>query len=139
MDLYKWDKSLETGHEKIDEQHKQLFETLDTIIEETEQGRGKDEIYKTLDFLNQYTIMHFMTEEKLQKESEYPDYPTHKKYHDDFRATVKELTNTLIEKGPHKELIDNAVKTVGDWLITHIKINDIKLGAYLKSKGITGN
>ena len=135
---YKWDKSLETGHEKIDEQHKQLFVTLNTIIEESEQGRGKDEIYKTLDFLSQYTIMHFMTEEKLQKEYEYPDYAIHKKSHEDFRATVKELTNTLIEKGPHKELIDTAAKTVGDWLINHIKGSDIKMAAYLKSKGAVG-
>jgi len=132
---YKWDKSLETGHEKIDEQHKQLFATLDTILEEAAQGRGKDEIYKTLDFLSQYTIMHFKMEENLQKEYGYPDYATHKKYHDDFKATVKELTNTLIEKGPHKELIDTAAKTVGDWLITHIKGNDIKMASYLKSKG----
>ncbi|WP_461257916.1 bacteriohemerythrin [Treponema sp. R80B11-R83G3] len=135
---YKWDKSLETGHEKIDEQHKQLFATLNKIIEESQQGRGKDEIYKTLDFLSQYTIMHFLMEEKLQKEYGYPDYATHKKSHDDFKATVKELTNTLIEKGPQKELIDTAVKTVGDWLILHIKGSDIKMAAYLKSKGATG-
>jgi len=135
---YKWDKSLETGHEKIDEQHKQLFATLDKITLETQQGRGKDEIYNTLNFLNQYTIMHFMTEEKLQKETGYPEYSAHKKIHDDFKATVKDLTNTLIEKGPVKELIDTAVKTVGDWLITHIKVNDIKMAAFLKSKGATG-
>jgi len=131
---YKWDKSLETGHEKIDEQHKQLFATLDKITLESQQGRGKDEIYNTLNFLNQYTIMHFMTEEKLQKETGYPEYLAHKKIHDDFKATVKNLTNTLIEKGPVKELIDTAVKTVGDWLITHIKVNDIKMAAFLKSK-----
>jgi hemerythrin len=135
---YKFDKSLETGHAKIYEQHKQLFDTLNTIIQESEQGRGKDEIYKTLDFLNQYTVMHFKTEEILQKEYGFPGYEAHKKYHDDFKATVKELTNTLIEKGPVKELIDTAAKTVGDWLITHIKGNDIAMAAYLKSKGAAG-
>jgi len=135
---YKFDKSLETGHAKIDEQHKQLFVTLNTIIEEAEQGRGKDEIYKTLDFLSQYTIMHFKTEENLQKEYGFPDYAAHKKSHDDFKANVKELINTLIEKGPVKELIDTAAKTVGDWLITHIKGSDIAMASYLKSKGATG-
>jgi len=135
---YKFDKSLETGHAKIDEQHKQLFTALNAIIEASEQGRGKDEIYKTLNFLNQYTIMHFKTEENLQKEYEFPGYEAHKKYHDDFKATVKDLTNTLIEKGPEKELIDTAAKTVGDWLVTHIKGNDIAMAAYLKSKGSIG-
>ncbi|MDR2597041.1 MAG: hemerythrin family protein [Treponema sp.] len=135
---YKFDKSLETGHAKIDEQHKQLFVTLNTIIEESEQGRGKDEIYKTMDFLNQYTIMHFKTEETLQKEYGFPGYEAHKKCHEDFKTTVKELTQALIDKGPVKELIDAAVKTVGDWLVTHIKGNDIAMAAYLKSKGDKG-
>jgi hemerythrin len=131
---YKLDKSLETGHEKIDEQHKQLFDTINRIMQASEQGRGKDEIYKTLDFLSQYTIMHFMMEENLQKQYGYPDYLQHKQYHDGFKATVKEMINTLIEKGPVKELIDTAAKTVGDWLVNHIKGNDINLAAYIKSK-----
>jgi len=135
---YKFGKSLETGNAKIDEQHKQLFDTINTIIKESEQGRGKDEIYKTLNFLNQYTIMHFKTEEDLQKEYGFPGYEAHKKFHDDFRAKVKDLTNTLIEKGPVKELIDTAAQTVGDWLVTHITGNDIAMAAYLKSKGATG-
>jgi len=135
---YKFDKSLETGHAKIDEQHKQLFVTLNTIIKESEQGRGKDEIYKTLDFLNKYAIMHFMTEENLQKEYGYPYYEAHKKSHDDFKASVKSMTNTLIEKGPAKELIDTVAKTVGGWLITHIKGSDIAMASYLKSKGDAG-
>jgi len=135
---YEFDKSLETGHAKIDEQHKQLFDAINAIIEASEKGSGKDEIYKTFNFLNQYTILHFKDEEKLQKEYGFPGYEAHKKYHDDFKATVKDMTNALIEKGPVKELIDAAAKTAGDWLITHIKGNDIAMAAYLKSKGAIG-
>jgi len=132
---YVWDESLETGHERIDEQHKQLFNTLVSIIEASSQGHGKDEIVGTIDFLGEYTVMHFKTEEDLQKEFDYPGYSLHKKCHDDFKTTVNELTYTLGKKGPEKELIDTVVKTIGDWLVTHIKGSDIEMASYLKSKG----
>jgi len=124
---YTWDKSLVTGHEIIDQQHKQLFDTLVRLIEASEQGLGKDEIYTTLDFLSEYTIMHFKTEEELQIEYDYPDYSLHKQSHDEFKTTINNQIYTLRKKGPEKELIDIVVQTVGDWLVTHIKGNDIAM------------
>jgi hemerythrin-like metal-binding protein len=132
---YTWDKSLLTGHQIIDEQHKQLFTTLMRLIEASNQGLAKDEIYKTLDFLSDYTIMHFKTEEDLQIKYGYPDYSLHKQSHDEFKTTTYNLIHTLRKKGPKKDLIDIVVKTVGDWLTTHIKGNDIAMAAYLKSQG----
>ena len=132
---YTWDESLETGHEVIDSQHKRLFITLVNLVEASGQGLGKDEIYTTLDFLSEYTIMHFKTEEELQIEYGYPDFSAHKKSHDEFKSTIYDLIYTLKKKGPEKELIDSVVKTVGDWLTTHIKGSDIEMAAYLKSQG----
>jgi len=132
---YKWDETLETGHPRIDEQHKQLFDALINIIEASKQGKDKEEIYKTLDFLAEYTVLHFKTEEDLQLKYDYPDYPIHKQSHDEFKTTVKNQIYTLQTKGPEKELIDIVAQTVGDWLVTHIKGNDIAMAAYLKSQG----
>ena len=132
---YTWDINLETGHKIIDEQHKQLFTTLVDLIDASGQGLGKDEIYKTLDFLSEYTIMHFKTEEDLQIEYGYPDYSLHKRSHDEFKTTIYNQIHTLQQKGPEKELIDIVIQTVGDWLVTHIKGNDIAMAAYLKSQG----
>jgi len=36
---YDWDSSLETGHQKIDNQHKQLVSTLNSLDDEPHQGR----------------------------------------------------------------------------------------------------
>ena len=132
---YVWDASLITGYKIIDDQHKQLFDTLVKLIEASGHGFGKEEIYTTLDFLSEYTIMHFKTEEELQIEYGYPDYPLHKQSHDEFKTTVNNQIHTLQKKGPEKELIDIVVQTIGDWLVTHIKGNDIAMAAYLKSQG----
>ncbi|MDR1858065.1 MAG: bacteriohemerythrin [Treponema sp.] len=132
---YQWDSSLETGHAKIDGQHKQLISSLNSIIDASREGKGKDEIFKTLDFLTGYTIMHFSTEEKLQVEYDYPDYRIHKGYHDDFKVTVGELTKRLVDEGPTEELIGTVTETIGNWLLNHIKGDDFRMAAYVKSKG----
>jgi hemerythrin len=135
---YQWDASLETGHAKIDNQHKQLIEALNSIIEASQQGKGEEEIFKTLDFLTGYTVMHFSTEEKLQVQYDYPDYLVHKRYHDEFKVTVGDLTQRVIKEGPTEEMIALVTGTIGNWLLNHIKEDDFRMAACVKSKGDPG-
>ena len=136
---YQWDSSLETGHEKIDNQHKQLVSALNNIIEASQQGKGRDEIFKTLDFLTGYTIMHFASEEKLHVQYDYPDYLMHKRFHEEFKGTVGELTSRLVAEGPTEELIGVVTTTIGNWLLNHIKSDDFRMAAFVKAKGDSGD
>jgi hemerythrin len=130
---YQWDGSLETGHEKIDNQHKQLIVALNSIIEASIGGKGSAEIFKTLDFLTGYTIMHFSDEEKLQVKYDYPDSLIHKRYHEEFKVTVGELTKRLEKEGPTEEMVNIVTTAVGNWLLNHIKGDDFRMAAYVKA------
>jgi hemerythrin len=134
MDEYVWDDSVKTGHDMIDEQHKQLFAAINGLLKACRENKGNDELTRSLNFLNDYTIKHFFDEEQVQKKFNYPDYPAHKKLHDDFKATVRDMKIRLIMKGPSEALINEVRKKIGDWLVTHIKGNDIKLGAYIRQQ-----
>jgi hemerythrin len=131
---YQWDSSLETGHQKIDNQHKQLIAALNNISEAAASGKGSAEIFKTLDFLTGYTIMHFADEEKLQVKYDYPDYLVHKRIHDEFKVTVGDFTQRLVKEGPTDEMVRIVTTAVGDWLLNHIKGDDFRMAAYVKSK-----
>jgi hemerythrin len=131
---YQWDSSLETGYEKVDNQHKQLVAALNNLIEASSGGKGEAEIFKTLDFLTGYTIMHFADEEKLQVKYDYPDYLVHKRYHDDFKVTVGELTGRLRQEGPSPEMVQVVTTSIGDWLLNHIKGDDFRMAAYVKAQ-----
>jgi hemerythrin len=131
---YVWDDSLKTGNALIDEQHKQLFAALGNLIKISNEGRN-DELKKSLDFLNDYTIKHFFDEEQLQQKFKYPDYPNHKKLHENFKALVRELSHKWIMGGASEALTNEVKLKIGDWLISHIKGQDIKLGAYIKDTG----
>jgi hemerythrin len=132
---YQWDSSLETGHEKIDNQHKQLIAALNNLIEASSTGKGDQEIFKTLDFLTGYTIKHFADEEKIQVEYDYPDYLVHKRYHDEFKVTVGEMTREIQKQGPTETLIGEVTGAIGAWLLNHIKGDDFRMAAYVKGKG----
>jgi len=131
---YQWNSSLETGYEKVDKQHKQLIEALNSIIDASREGKGPDEIFKTLDFLTGYTIMHFSDEEKLMVKYDYPDYLIHKRYHDDFKVTVGELTQRLKKEGPTEEMVNIVTTTIGEWLLNHIEGDDFRMAAYVKAR-----
>ena len=131
---YQWDSSLETGYQKVDNQHKQLISTLNNIITASREGKGKDEIFKTLDFLTGYTIMHFSDEEKLMNKYDYADYLVHKRYHDEFKVTVGTLTERLVNEGPSEEMVNIVTTAIGEWLLNHIKGDDFRMAAFVKVK-----
>ena len=132
--VYQWDVTLETGYEKVDKQHIQLVTTLNTLIMASKEGKDSVEIFKVLDFLTGYTIMHFKTEEDLMVKYNYSDYHIHKSYHDDFKVTVGDFTNRLKVEGPTAELINTVTTAIGEWLLNHIKGDDFRMAAYVKSK-----
>jgi len=132
--LHCWDKSLETGHEEIDSQHKMLVSTYNGFIEALRRGEAADEILKTVDFLSGYAFMHFEMEEGLQLRTGYPDYVKHKFIHDDFRLTLEGLVQRFREEGPTEELVDFVTKVVGDRLLIHLKGEDYEMATYVKSR-----
>jgi methyl-accepting chemotaxis protein len=131
---FPWDRSLETGHKVIDGQHRQLFAAINGLLDAFRNGKGKEELVKALNFLQDYTIKHFSDEEELQKQCGYPDYPNHHKLHEGLTAVVKELNRKLSVQGISDELIREVHQNVGVWLVTHIKAQDTKLAAYIRSK-----
>jgi hemerythrin len=131
---YIWNSSLETGHELIDNQHKQLVAAVNKLLEACRSGQGAEAVASTMDFLTGYTIKHFLDEEKLQKQYDYPDYFAHKRLHDDFKVVVGDLTKRLIREGPTEPIIEEVSASIGDWLVNHIKGDDFRLATYIKAQ-----
>jgi hemerythrin len=131
---YTWDGSLVTGNTMIDEQHQNLFQAINDLLQTCEEGKGKDELKKSLDFLTNYTIKHFFEEETLQKKYNYPDHPNHHKYHEAFKETVRDLSHQLIMGGATDALIQEVQNQIGGWLVSHIQVEDKKVAAHVKAQ-----
>ncbi|MDL2263453.1 hemerythrin family protein [Synergistaceae bacterium OttesenSCG-928-I11] len=124
-----WSSSLETGIASIDEQHKELFNQIDILVD-TSNG---ERIKSTLDFLDNYIVKHFTDEQRLHKEKKYPKAVEHKKYHDNYIVVFRKLKEKYIAEGP--TLSNNMAlnKTVLGWLKEHILVHDRAFAAYCKT------
>jgi hemerythrin len=129
---YTWSDDMKTGNTMIDIQHKQLIQAVNDLLAACASGQGRTEIGKTLDFLSAYTEKHFADEEKLQLQYKYPDYPRHKKLHDGFKQLVHQLAQQLKEQGPTVSLVSKVNTQIGDWLVNHIKKEDMKVAAHIR-------
>ena len=122
-----------TGNHMIDEQHKELIGKIDKLVACCEEGGGKVEAIKMLDYLSDYTDFHFGEEEKLQEEVSYPAIEGHKAKHAEFKKSVEELHEMLVEEeGPTDAFVAVVQKNVVDWLFDHIKNMDQALAAYVQ-------
>ena len=131
---YEWDSLLETGNEKIDTQHKQLVATLNSLLETCYDKDGHAELERTIDFLLAYTVKHFADEEALQKEYDYPDYPRHRQLHEEFKVVAVGFAEQLRNDGYSESLITEVYSCMGEWLVNHIRGDDLLLALYIKSK-----
>ena len=132
--MFVFDKSLETGNPIIDSEHKSLIDAINSLLDACASGHGRDKIFQTMQFLLDYTEKHFSHEEKLQQQSGYPDYANHKQLHEGFKRTVRQLAEDFNKKGPTVELVSRVNTQVGTWLVAHIKREDVKVAAHIKSK-----
>lgn len=130
---YQFTKDLETGNATIDSEHRQLIQAVNDLLAACSQGKGRAELEKTTRFLSDYTAKHFAHEEMLQKQSKYPDYINHRRLHEEFKKVVADLLRRLEQQGPTVALVGEVNTAIGGWLVKHIKQEDAKLAAYLKS------
>lgn len=130
MPLFNWSTQYETGILLVDTQHKKLVDAINTLHDAMKEGKGKEKIESTLNFLVEYTVLHFSAEEKLMQQKNYPDFNNHKKVHDKLVDEVKEIKAKYIAG----KILPMQVSTfMSDWLKNHILGTDKKYVPYLKN------
>ena len=130
---YQWDSSLETGYERVDNQHKQLIKAVNNLMEASLSGKGDRVVMETLEFLTSYAVKHFADEEKLQVQFDYPDYLNHKRIHDEFKTKVGEIAQQVNKEGPSEKIISEVSSIIGSWLLNHIKGDDFRMATFVKA------
>jgi hemerythrin len=131
---YQFTKDLETGNALIDQEHRELFAAINRLLDACHKGAGRSEISTCVRFLQNYVDKHFSDEEKLQLESGYVEYMTHRLYHESYKVVVKNLSAKLERDGPTITLVSEVNTSIAGWLAGHIRSEDKKFAAYLKKR-----
>lgn len=129
-----WNEGLSVNVAEIDNQHKELFNRINNLLNACTQGKGSEEIKRTINFLSDYVITHFGTEERLMVRYKYPDYASHKEKHEKFNKEFAELKMRIQKEDAGLLTTLGTNHLLIDWWLNHIGKVDKELGAFLKAK-----
>lgn len=107
---YVWDKSFQTLYQRIDDEHKVLFDAIWDCY------GNREDLYKLIHMVASMQ-QHFTYEEGCMKASKHAGYARHKQVHDQYIDRLKRFTIPIK---------DRDIKFSMSWLTNHIKNTDFK-------------
>ncbi len=132
MSFLEWGDEYMTGIESVDNEHKGAVEIINRLYELSGTNE-RSHISELLGKLYDETKAHFDNEERLMKEYKIFNYFSHKAQHDRLLRILKEF---ISEYGNNnKELSEQFLVLLHDWMINHYKFHDGKMGRELVEKG----
>lgn len=129
---YELTKDLETGNAIIDGEHRELFRAVNTLMDACGKGQGRAAMEPAIKFLLDYVNKHFAHEEQFQAKSGYPNMAAHKQFHENYKRKLREIASKIPAAGPSIADV-GALNGHIATLVSHIKTEDKRLGAFLKA------
>ena len=124
-----WSDNLSVEVDEIDDDHRRLVDLYNQFAHAVAEGESPDYLEAMLEELISCTAWHFKHEERLMLKYEYPGFEDHKKEHTELIEGVDELRQKFLGAG--KQASDEDVGYLESWLIEHILVTDMPLGAYI--------
>ena len=132
MEKICWKDEYSVGVEKIDRQHRHLFEIINKLIDHSGTSKDPELVSETLTEMLNYAKEHFTTEEELMQEYGYPEMEPHKEQHIYFFKTTAELSVNALNK--QSMVASEIVEFLKMWLTLHILKCDMKYKEFFKAK-----
>jgi hemerythrin len=135
MAFFEWTDDFSVGIEQMDIQHKKLIALINNFHNAIDIGDDKSAVQKTIDGLVDYVKVHFVDEEVLMQEYNFPQLDIHRRMHEHLARDVNEYAEKL-QAGQKIMGIEMAFFLKG-WLENHICETDKNYGLYIaKQKNI---
>lgn len=122
-----WSKENEIGVPIIDEQHRSIVSTINTFHYYVQKGIGEKVVLATLRILEQYTKLHFETEEDLMGKAGFPDFEDHRALH----QTLADRTKHIVLTAQQEQDADEVLRFLRQWWMGHINAEDRKYVPYV--------
>ena len=120
--LIVWKEINNLGIPIIDEQHRAIVSIINTFNYFLKNGGCKEMFISIINMLDEYTKLHFTTEENLMKEADYEKYEEHMIHHLDIKSRMDRISRDAFQYEDTAELI----KILKDWWLNHINVDDRK-------------
>jgi hemerythrin-like metal-binding protein len=118
---------LATGFPEIDAQHKEWIRRIYEFDDAVVNHKGQEAIQKTLDFLVQYTEIHFSSEEAVMAKQNSTSQEMNRAAHNEFRAKLAEIRGWVKNEGASSVEVLELMDVLEKWLVNHICTIDVRL------------
>lgn len=132
--LLNWSKEYEFGLKEIDEQHKQLVQTLNEVYQLLLAGKSGDDLKPSMDGIIAFANLHFSTEEKYFDQFHYEGKVEHKIEHEKLKQKIAYYYQQIITE--KKDLAFELLDFLEDWLVEHLAQMDKKYVQCFKDNGL---
>ena len=121
-----------TGEKTIDSEHDVQMQLLDSLSHALQEVDGLSPANYILDQFIEFSDMHFLSEQLVMRLHGYPGYEPHLEEHTRLMKKVREIRST-VNSGEAK-IGFQLVQQLREWLLTHIAIEDVAFGEFLRRK-----
>lgn len=125
-----WSKEISVHNEKIDEQHKKLFEIAGRAYMMTEKKSSKEEVIGVLRELLEYTKVHFKDEEEYMQSISFPRLEAHREIHQEI---IRDMVGAVTRVQNLNDLKDEIAKIAKNWLLVHIIKEDMQIEKFRRN------
>ena len=134
MALTTWNDSYCVKVEKLDAQHKNVFEMINNLADAMRKGQGASAIQPTLTRLMEHLRIHIEDEEKLMRRTGYPELAAHQEEHRLYLLRLGRF-KTDLEKTGNEDTVA-LLRILRDIILDHMLRVDIAYSAYFNANGI---
>lgn len=131
--MFEWNTAMTTGVLDIDEQHRELIDKFNELVDAEASGVDRGKVGSILDFLQHYAEWHFNTEEQIMDQYKCHIAEENKRAHDEYRSNFGELyeqwQNTT---GSDTAVLHDTIVELARWIVNHILTVDNQLHEYMK-------
>lgn len=124
-----WDDSLSVQVREIDDDHQKLVDLFNILAHSVEKGDTANYINAVMAELINCTVWHFSHEERLMLKYGYSGLEEHRKEHQELVESARALQQKVLQE--NKQISDEDIEFLEQWLTGHILGADMELGSYL--------
>jgi hemerythrin-like metal-binding protein len=132
MQALVWEERFSVGIRQFDQQHKILFEMINSLIFARENKSNPDVIKNTLEQLRSYTIFHFVSEEAMMRYFKFDGLDEHVAEH---QALLQQVVDYQERIAANDDVaIDEIIEFLAGWLLDHTLGLDQLYGPFLRHR-----
>jgi hemerythrin len=128
--LIVWQPSFNLGIPIVDEQHKGIVSTINSLCFAIQNKHGNEMLKPVIGMVTEYTRIHFEIEENFLEKCGYPDLEQHRTLHKELTQALSHTSQDSIWNKDPQEFLE----FLKDWWINHICKEDQVFNQYLKNR-----